>query len=59
VPLFPIIAVLLCLALMSGLLVVTWLRFFLWLVLGLVIYFFYSCKRSEFAPANLAAGNKG
>jgi len=59
VPLFPIIAVILCLALMSGLLVVTWIRFFLWLVLGLVIYFFYSRHRSEFSPANLAAGSKG
>jgi APA family basic amino acid/polyamine antiporter len=59
VPLFPIIAVVLCLGLMSGLLVVTWIRFFLWLLLGLVIYFFYSRKRSEFAPAKLAAGSKG
>ena len=27
----------------------TWLRFFAWLVIGLVIYIFYSRKRSEFA----------
>ncbi len=53
VPLFPIIAVVLCLGLMSGLLVVTWLRFFGWLALGLVIYFLYSRKHSEFAPTKL------
>ena len=27
----------------------TWLRFFAWLVVGLIIYVFYSRKRSEFA----------
>jgi basic amino acid/polyamine antiporter, APA family len=27
----------------------TWLRFFAWLVIGMVIYVFYSRKRSEFA----------
>jgi APA family basic amino acid/polyamine antiporter len=34
--------------LMTGLEVMTWLRFFGWLVIGLVIYAFYSRKRSEF-----------
>jgi APA family basic amino acid/polyamine antiporter len=34
---------------MAGLPIMTWLRFFCWLVIGLVIYFFYSRKRSEFA----------
>lgn len=56
VPLFPIISVVLCVGLMAGLLVVTWLRFFLWLALGLVIYFFYSRRHSEFAPNSVAAG---
>ena len=59
VPLFPIISVLLCVGLMSGLLVKTWLRFFGWLALGLVIYFLYSRRHSEFSPAKLAAGSKG
>src|SRR6266436_3768127 len=53
VPLFPLISVVLCVGLMAGLLVVTWLRFFGWLALGLVIYFIYSRKHSEFAPAKL------
>jgi APA family basic amino acid/polyamine antiporter len=34
---------------MAGLPIMTWLRFFCWLVIGLVIYFSYSRKRSEFA----------
>jgi APA family basic amino acid/polyamine antiporter len=46
----------LCVGLMAGLLVVTWIRFFLWLALGLVIYFFYSRHRSEFATANVSTG---
>ncbi len=58
VPLFPIISVLLCIGLMSGLLVITWLRFFVWLAIGLVIYFVYSRKHSEFAASNLATGSQ-
>lgn len=58
VPLFPIISVILCVGLMAGLLVITWMRFFLWLAVGLVIYFFYGRKHSEFAAANRALANK-
>jgi APA family basic amino acid/polyamine antiporter len=49
VPVFPMISVILCVGLMSGLTVITWLRFFVWLAIGLVIYFLYSRHRSEFA----------
>ena len=49
VPLFPILAVLFCFLLMSGLTVITWLRFVGWLAIGLVIYFCYSRRRSEFS----------
>ena len=56
VPVFPIISVVLCVALMAGLLVITWLRFFGWLAIGLVIYFCYSRYHSEFAPGRVAAG---
>ena len=38
------------------LLVITWLRFFGWLAIGMVIYLAYSRRHSEFAPANVAAG---
>jgi APA family basic amino acid/polyamine antiporter len=49
VPLFPLMSVVLCLGLMTGLTVITWLRFFVWLALGLVVYVFYSRHHSEFA----------
>ena len=49
VPWFPLISILLCGGLMTGLTVITWVRFVVWLVLGLMIYFFYSRHRSEFA----------
>jgi APA family basic amino acid/polyamine antiporter len=49
VPWFPLISVVLCGGLMTGLTVITWIRFFVWLVLGLLIYFFYSRSHSEFA----------
>jgi APA family basic amino acid/polyamine antiporter len=45
----PVLSVLFCLLLMSGLPILTWLRFFAWLAIGLTIYFLYSRHRSEFA----------
>jgi amino acid transporter len=48
-PVFPIIAVVLCAGLMTGLTVITWIRFFVWLAIGLIVYFGYSRRRSEFA----------
>ena len=45
----PVLSVAFCVLLMSGLPILTWLRFFAWLALGLLIYFFYSRHRSEFA----------
>ncbi len=49
VPWFPLISIILCGGLMTGLTVITWVRFLVWLVLGLLIYLFYSRHRSEFA----------
>jgi APA family basic amino acid/polyamine antiporter len=48
-PVFPVLSIVFCTLLMAGLPIMTWLRFFLWLAIGLVIYFMYSRKRSEFA----------
>jgi APA family basic amino acid/polyamine antiporter len=48
VPWFPLISVILCGGLMTGLTLITWLRFVIWLALGLVIYIFYSRHHSEF-----------
>jgi APA family basic amino acid/polyamine antiporter len=50
-PVFPVLSVIFCLLLMAGLPVRTWERFFIWLVIGLFVYFLYSRKRSEFYPS--------
>jgi len=50
-PLIPILSIVFCIVLMTGLEVLTWIAFFIWLAVGLVIYFLYSRHRSEFARA--------
>jgi APA family basic amino acid/polyamine antiporter len=52
VPLIPILSILCCLVLMMGLPLLTWIRFFLWLGIGLVVYFLYGSKRTSLAPAS-------
>jgi APA family basic amino acid/polyamine antiporter len=47
VPTFPILGVLLCAALMLSLPIETWIRFFVWLVIGMAIYFLYSVRHSK------------
>ena len=47
VPVFPAISIVCCLVLMLSLPLETWVRFFVWLIIGLVIYFSYSRKRTE------------
>ena len=47
VPMVPLISIACCLILMMGLPLLTWIRFFVWLTIGLFIYVFYSRKRSE------------
>ena len=49
VPLTPILAILSCLYLMLQLPWLTWVRFALWLALGLVIYFLYGIRHSRLA----------
>jgi len=48
-PFAPILTVVTCVLLMAGLPIANWLRFFVWLALGLVIYLVYSRRHSEFA----------
>ena len=45
---FPVLSVIFCVLLMAGLPMITWMRFFVWLIVGLCVYFTYSRKRSEF-----------
>lgn len=56
VPWFPIISIVLCGGLMTGLTVITWIRFVVWLVIGLVVYFLYSRRHSEFANGPSGGG---
>ncbi len=49
VPWFPLISVVLCGGLMTGLTVITWIRFFGWLELGMVFFFSWGCFWSEFS----------
>src|SRR5215204_4788229 len=44
VPLVPILAILACLILMLSLPGITWVRFLIWMVLGIVVYFLYSYR---------------
>ncbi len=50
-PLIPVLGIVFCLYLMSSLPLVTWMRFGVWMALGLGIYFVYSRHRSLLAPA--------
>jgi APA family basic amino acid/polyamine antiporter len=47
-PIIPILSLIFCVLLMAGLPAITWVRFFVWLIIGLFVYYFYSRKRSEF-----------
>ena len=47
VPLIPILGVLMCTALMLSLPILTWIRFFIWLALGVLIYLLYGKGHSR------------
>jgi len=46
VPLVPLLSIGCCLLLMAGLPLMTWIRFFLWLIIGLVVYSLFGRKHS-------------
>jgi APA family basic amino acid/polyamine antiporter len=50
VPLLPVLSIVTCILLMASLTLENWIRFFVWLVIGLVIYFAYSRHRSSLNP---------
>jgi len=65
VPAVPVLAVLAAVYLMLNLPAATWIRFFVWMALGLVVYFAYGARRSRLVTdpnysreADTAAGDK-
>ena len=46
VPVVPILGIITCLVMMVSLPLGTWIRLFVWLVIGLAVYFFYGRKNS-------------
>ncbi|WP_406690849.1 amino acid permease [Saccharopolyspora sp. ID03-671] len=54
VPLVPILAVLACLWVMVNLTAMTWVRFLIWMAVGLVLYFAYGYRKSRMAEAERA-----
>lgn len=52
-PLFPVLGMLSCSMLMAVLPLTTWIRFIVWLAIGLAIYFFYSIHQSRLAADNI------
>jgi basic amino acid/polyamine antiporter, APA family len=55
VPVFPIIGILLCVWLMIDLPGTTWIRFLVWLAVGMVIYVLYGYKHSKLRTRDLDA----
>ncbi len=47
VPVVPILGILVCASMMVSLPGLTWLNMFIWMAIGLVVYFFYSSKHSK------------
>ena len=55
----PVLGILFCLFLMHGLDKVTWIRFFAWLAIGLVIYYMYGYKHSRVRTGDLLLRQAG
>jgi basic amino acid/polyamine antiporter, APA family len=53
-PIAPIITILTCILLMAGLPIMNWIRFFVWMIIGLVLYYFYGSRKSTLRAANRA-----
>jgi APA family basic amino acid/polyamine antiporter len=51
----PIVTILTCLLLMAGLPITNWIRFVVWLLIGLVLYYFYGRRHSQLSNKNLQA----
>lgn len=56
VPFIPVMGILSCLYLMLGLPWITWARFGIWLLIGIVIYFLYGYKNSKLRNVKTGGG---
>jgi APA family basic amino acid/polyamine antiporter len=56
VPFLPILSILASLWLMLNLATDTWLRFGIWMLVGFVVYFFYSSRNSRLATGEGQSG---
>ena len=54
--LIPVLGVMCCTYLMTELGITNWIRFGIWLIVGFVVYFFYSYKHSKLHLREEAAG---
>jgi APA family basic amino acid/polyamine antiporter len=55
-PVLPVVTALACLYLMLNLSVATWIRFVVWLAIGLLVYFLYSRRNSKLATGEVVGG---
>jgi APA family basic amino acid/polyamine antiporter len=55
VPLLPIAAIIACVWLMLNLTGLTWIRFLIWMAIGVVLYFAYGRRHSVLAQREAAA----
>jgi APA family basic amino acid/polyamine antiporter len=51
-PIAPAITILTCVLLMAGLPIMNWIRFFVWMIIGLVLYSLYGSRKSTLRAAN-------
>src|SRR3954469_696647 len=58
-PVVPILSAVLCLYLATNLSVATWLRFVVWLVVGLLIYGFYGRRHARIATGSMVRDDAG
>ncbi len=58
-PVFPVLGILSCVYLMLNLPILTWIRFLVWLDLGMLIYWFYGRTHSPLVDARESAARSG